>query len=139
MGPLKVKIADYLIICLLVLWGLAGFWFNWQEASAAERKYVSIYVQNRLAAELSLIPGEHFTYTLQFGENNQYTAQIEIEDGRVRMLPLDEELCPRAVCSHTGWIEYTYESIVCLPNQIVVVFSDLPGRPDEEGIDSVTY
>ena len=139
MGSLRIKVADYLVIVVLVLWGVTGFWLNWQEASAAGPKYARVFLQNRQVEELSLTPGDKFDYTLFFGENNQYTATIEIDDGRIRMLPLAEDLCPRAVCSHTGWIEYSYESVVCLPNQIVIVFSD-SSRPGEvEGIDSVTY
>jgi hypothetical protein len=139
MGSMRIKVLDYLVVVSILLWGVAGFWFNWQEAGATGPKYARIFVQNRQVAELSLLPGERFDYDLSFGENNQYSATIEIDDGKIRMVPLSEELCPRAVCSHTGWIEYSYESIVCLPNQIVVVFSDssLPG--EVEGIDSVTY
>jgi len=136
---LRIKVADYLVIVFLLLWGVAGFWFNWQEASAAGPKYARVFVQNRPVAELSLTPGDQFDYALSFGENNEYSAIIEIDDGRIRMLPLSEDLCPRAVCSHTGWIEYSYESIVCLPNQIVVVYSDSSRPGGTEGIDSVTY
>lgn len=139
MGSIRIKTLDYLVVVGLLLWGVAGFWLNWQEAGATGPKYARVFVQNRQVAELSLLPGESFDYDLSFGENNQHSATIEINDGKIRMLPLSEDLCPRAVCSHTGWIEYSYESIVCLPNQIVVVFSDssLPG--EVEGIDSVTY
>lgn len=139
MGSIKIKILDYLVIIALLLWGAVGFWFNWQEASAAGSKYARIFVQNRQVAELSLATGDKFDYTLSFGENNQHRATIEIDDGKIRMLPLSEDLCPRSVCSHTGWIEYTYESIVCLPNQIVIVFSDSSRPGEAEGIDSVTY
>lgn len=139
MGSIRIKVADYLVIIVFLLWGVAGFWFNWQGASAAGSKYARIFVQNRQVVELSLPPGDEFDYILSFGESNQHTATIEIDDGRIRMLPLAESLCPRAVCSHTGWIEHSYESIVCLPNQIVIVFS-ISSRPGEvEGIDSVTY
>ncbi len=139
MGSIRIKVLDYLVIFVLLLWGVAGFWLNWQEASAAGPKYARVIVQNRQVAELSLTPGDKFDYAIFFGEYNQHSATIEIDDGKIRMLPLSEDLCPRAVCSHTGWIEYSYESIVCLPNQIVIVFSDSSRPGDVEGIDSVTY
>lgn len=139
MKKLKFKIADYLVIGIILITGLAGFWFNIQEAGAAGRKYALIYVQNEQVAELSLTPGDSFNYELNFGDRNQHTAVIEIEDGRIRMLPMDEELCPRSICSHTGWISYSYESIVCLPNQIMVAFSETPISEAENGIDGVTY
>jgi hypothetical protein len=138
MNKLKIKITDYLIIAVILAWGVVGFWYNLQQVSAAERKYATIYHENRQVAELSLAPGESYSYSFQFGDNEAYTAYVEIEDGRVRMLPLGEDICPNAICSHTGWIEYNYESIVCLPNRIMIVFSDLPGS-DNEGIDGITF
>lgn len=138
MNKLKIKITDYMVIIAILVWGAAGFWFNLQDVSAAERKYATIYHENRQVAELSLAPGETYSYSFQFGDDEAYTAHVEIEDGRVRMIPLGEDICPNAICSHTGWIEYNYESIVCLPNRIMVVFSDLPGN-DSEGIDGITF
>jgi len=138
MEKLKFKIADFIIIALIFVWGISGFWFNIQKADAAERKYATIYVENKQVAEISLAPGESYDYTFQFGNNNQHTARLEIEDGKIRMLPLGEELCPNAICSHTGWINYDYESIVCLPNRIMIVFTEVSGVEDE-GIDGVTF
>lgn len=139
MKQYKIMKADYAIIGLIIVIGLAGFLFNWQGATAAERKYATIYVDNKAVTELSLAPGEKFTYTLYFGDHHQHEAFIEVDDGRIRMLPIDEDLCPRAVCSHTGWIEHSYESIVCLPNQIMIVFSNSVGSENKDGIDSITY
>jgi len=139
MIKMKIKIADYFIVGVILITGLAGFWFNLQNVSAAERKYAAIYVENNKVAELSLAPGDSFTYTLNFGENNQNVGLIEIEDGRVRMLPMDKDICPKGICSHTGWIEHSYESIVCLPNQIMIIFSETTGPNEHEDVDSVTF
>lgn len=138
MDKLKIKFTDYIVITVILIWGAAGFWFNLQQVSAAERKYATIYVENSQVAELSLAPGETYSYSFPFGNESEHTAYIEIEDSKVRMLPMGEELCPNAICSHTGWIEYEYESIVCLPNRIIIVFSDIPGGTDD-GIDGVTF
>jgi len=138
MPKLRLKIADYLIVGSILAWGIAGFWFNVQGVDAAEQKYATIYVENKKVAEISLAPGDRFTHTFQFGDNGEHSAVIEIENGRIRMVPLDEGLCPKAICSHTGWIEYSYESIVCLPNQIMIVFNE-PSAGEDEGIDGVTF
>ncbi len=139
MGGLKIKVADVIIIGIVILAGLAGFRFNLQDALAAERKYVLITVENNVVTELSLAPGERFEYTFPFGDAGRHSARVEIEDGRVRMLPLEEGLCPRAICSHTGWIEHSYESIVCLPNRIMIVFHSTPGESGDDDIDGITY
>jgi hypothetical protein len=138
MPKLRLKIADYLIVGSILAWGIAGFWFNVQGVDAAEQKYATIYVENKKVAEISLAPGDRFTHTFQFGENGESSAVLEIESGRIRMMPLDEGLCPKAICSHTGWIAYSYESIVCLPNQIMIVFNE-PSAGEDEGIDGVTF
>lgn len=139
MPKLKIKFADYIIAGTLLVWGLVGFWFNLQEVSAVEHKYAVIYVQNRQVVELSLISDDHFSYSFQFGDENEHTAVVEIQEGRIRMLPLDEELCPQGICAHTGWIVYSYESIVCLPNQIMVVFTENTTDGNKEDIDGITY
>lgn len=139
MIKLKIKIADYIIVGAILLWGLAGFWFNLQEASAAEQKYAVIYVQNQRVAELSLSVGDQYNHNIQFGKNNEHTAVIEVNNGQIRMLPMDEALCPRAICSHTGWITYSYESIVCLPNQIMIVFTERTSGSSAGDIDGITY
>ena len=138
MEKLKFKIIDFVIIALLLIWGLGGFWFNIRQVSAAERKYAAVFVDNQKIAELSLAPAEAYTYTFSFGEQNEHRASLEIDGGRIRMLPLEESLCPNAVCSHTGWISHDYESIVCLPNRIMVVFIETP-KAEDEGIDGVTF
>lgn len=126
-----------MVIGLIILIGLVGFRFNLQQVNAAGRKYVLIYVQNEPVTELSLALDDQYAYTLRFGEQNQHSAEVEVENGRVRMLPMEEELCPRAICSHTGWISQAHESIVCLPNRIMIFFSDTPDHSDD--IDGITY
>ena len=138
MKKIRIKIADYFIIGSIIITGLVGLWFNLQEVSAAEQKYATVHLKNEQVAELSLSPGESYEYELSFGEDNQHTAKIEVADGRVRMLPMGEDLCPQAICSHTGWIEHSYESIVCLPNQIMINLKNIsPAETDD--VDGVTY
>ena len=138
MRKLQLKLLDYLIFGALLLAGLAGLWGNLRAESAGRQQYVLVYVENRLVAELSLSANDCFTYEIPFGEGGRHRAVLEVEGGRVRMLPLNESLCPRGICAHTGWISRPYESIVCLPNRIMVVFS--PAATDRDGgIDGMTF
>ncbi|MFO7951874.1 MAG: NusG domain II-containing protein [Bacillota bacterium] len=139
MKSLKVKTADYFIIGFIVLTGLSVMWFNLQVVSAAGQKYATVHLKNEQVVELSLSEGETYDYEITFGKDNQHAAEVEVKNGRVRMLPISEELCPKAICSHTGWIEHSYESIVCLPNKIMIDIQTFsPGESDND-IDGVTY
>ena len=72
--------------------------------------YVVVMVQNEEIARFSLdVDG---TYDINGGTNT-----IEIKDGRVRML---EASCPNHLCIHQGWIRLEGQSIVCLPNKVIV-------------------
>ncbi len=139
MKKIKIKILDYFIVGFILTLGLTGLWFNVQSAGASGQKYAVIYLENEQITELSLSPGESFEYTFSFGEEEEHTAKVEIDDRKIRMLPMGEELCPRGICSHTGWIEHSYEHIVCLPNQIKVSFVEGTADTDERDLDGVTY
>lgn len=138
MTIIKVKKIDYIVVLAILAWGFAGFWFNIQQVGASGQKYATIHVQREQVAELSLSSDDQYSYSFDFGEHDQYTAHLEVEKGRIRMLPLGDDLCPRHICSHTGWIEHSYEKIVCLPNQIIITFNETSRGGDEE-IDGVTY
>lgn len=45
---------------------------------------------------------------------------IVVNDGKIKV---DEENSPLHLCSRQGYISDTYESIVCLPNKIVINIS----------------
>ena len=53
-------------------------------------------------------------------EVNGGSNTIEIQSGRVRMLDAD---CPNGECVHQGWISGSNQSIVCLPNRVVITVS----------------
>ena len=137
MNSLRLKLLDLSVITVALLLGGAGFWYNLSQGSASEQKYAAVFLDNRLVAELSLSESDSFTYSFPFGSERQYTAYLEVDSGRIRMLPMSGELCPRGICSHTGWIAYSYESIVCLPNRIMVVFTSSPR--DGQELDGVTF
>ena len=47
-------------------------------------------------------------------------AEIEIRNGRVRLLPIPKKLCPKGICSAMGWVKRPGASIICLPNRLIV-------------------
>lgn len=52
---------------------------------------------------------------------------VQIENGRIRMLAAD---CPDHTCVHMGWLESGALPIVCLPNRLVIEFTDADSSLD---------
>ena len=133
---LKLTFYDKFFIVLILLCSLAGFVLNFTLEAAGEQKYITVYVDNEFVMEISFNEVTEEKISFPFGENNEHVAVLEIKQGRVRLLPIeDRSLCPRGICAHTGWISRSYESIVCVPNRIIISFRDK--KPD--GVDGVTY
>ncbi|MBC7248501.1 MAG: NusG domain II-containing protein [Actinobacteria bacterium] len=60
-------------------------------------------------------------------EGFQGRSTLEVRGGRVRMV---DSACPDKLCVHTGWISRPGESIVCLPNRVVIEIEGGEGEPD---------
>lgn len=56
----------------------------------------------------------------QFTVKGSCTAVIQMENDRVRV---KSSTCASQDCVHTGWISKAGQSIVCLPNRLVVTLS----------------
>jgi len=70
--------------------------------------------------------------TIDLNQDGLYPVQgnpgagiLEVKSGKIRMQTMPKEICPQGICCRlTGWIEKSNQSIVCLPNRIVVTLSD---------------
>jgi hypothetical protein len=58
---------------------------------------------------------------------------VEVKDGRLRVKESD---CPRRICLHTGWIQHPGETIVCVPNKMVIEVDTSGSSPR---VDAVVY
>jgi len=133
---MKARLTSYdkFFIAFVLAVSLVVFLLNLRLDAAKEQKYLTVHVNNELVMELSFNDETEQVVRFPFGENKEHIAVLEISGGRVRMLPISRDLCPQGICSHTGWISRNYQSIVCVPNRIIVSFSG--GKPD--GVDGVT-
>ncbi|MEW6621953.1 MAG: NusG domain II-containing protein [Bacillota bacterium] len=87
-------------------------------ATAPEKKVLKVTINKEIVLERQITSTENTNVDLFLPSG--HTATLVINDGRVRILTLPEEICPRGICSHTGWIKSPGEIIVCLPNRIVI-------------------
>jgi hypothetical protein len=126
------KKGDLLVVSVVLLFALALLVVRALPAAAGDKV---LYIE-RNGEIIEKIPlsdslSERITIDISGGE-----ANIEIEDGRVRMLPLSKKLCPQGICSHVGWVERPGEAIVCLPNRLVLTIA---GGEQEEILDGVAH
>jgi len=111
-----MKRGDFFIIFLVIF--IAGGYLLWpknmEAASAA-----TVSVNGKVVATINL--AEDGLYPIQ-GQPGAGT--LEVRDGQIRMQPMEREICPAGICCRiTGWIKSASQTIICLPNRIVVNLS----------------
>ena len=74
--------------------------------------------------------------------SEDYEERIELPDGSYNVLTIkdgfaqiSEASCPDQICVHHNRIKYSEETIVCLPNKLVVTVQG----GEDNGIDGSTY
>ncbi len=94
--------------------------------------HASVEIENQHALDVSLLEGapQYVRVAVPRGE-----AVLEVEDGKIRVLPMPRETCPLQICSSVGWIERPGQAIVCLPNRMIITISGESEDPlDLDGI-----
>jgi hypothetical protein len=79
--------------------------------------HASVEIENQHALDVSLLEGapQFVPVALPRGE-----AVLEVQDGKIRVLPMPRETCPLQICSSVGWIDKPGQAIVCLPNRMII-------------------
>lgn len=80
-----------------------------------DKKTAHVYYDNELvlSIDLSVAPTQKYVVDGYNGD-----VIIEVDKGRIRVA---EETSPLHLCSKMGWIKESFESIVCLPNKVVII------------------
>lgn len=118
MKILQLKILDKAVIVVLLLASILPAGIVMLGNKSKPNDTIVIKVDNKIVKTVPLInSGGSKTYDFNFNNNVGY---IEVNNGKVRMLKMDKKICPNAICSDTGWISKPYQTIVCLPNHIVL-------------------
>lgn len=108
----RIAKADFLLLFVLLLLGIAGVFT------------VRIMTQKSGASVRVLVHGEIYgTYgieqeqSIKIRQNGSVTNVLQISEGKAKMVQAD---CPDKLCVHQNAIAKQGETIVCLPNQVVV-------------------
>ena len=111
MESFKLRKADLLLLAAALVFGavLAAVLLLLRSPGGT----VQVRVAGAVTAGYPLDVDASYTITGANGGTNL----LVIEDGAAR---IEEASCPDGVCVHTGRIRRNGQSIVCLPNQVVV-------------------
>lgn len=122
-----MKKFEKILVAIILLLSAIAMVVMMISKSDDQNKNIIITVDNKVIEKISLNNlNESSLYDFNF---DNYIGSIETRNGRVRMLEMSKEICPKSICSETGWIDNSYKSIVCLPNKIVVTIeSDSQGN-----------
>lgn len=104
----------WLMVALLILGLTLMGWRVWGDSSRSAQVVVTVNGETILNLELSPNQSGRYLIPLERGQ-----AVLEVDDGAVRLQDM-EGLCPRQICSHTGWIRKQGESILCVPNKLLI-------------------
>lgn len=121
-----IKKNDMFLILILLL--TAGSWwgYTWWSAQNAGASEVQIWQDKALVGTYPLDASQPVTLPLDstYGHN-----VLVIENGAVRMTKSD---CPDQVCVRTGAIDKPGQTIVCLPNRVVIEISGSKESPIDD-------
>jgi hypothetical protein len=83
-----------------------------------KKNTVNIKRDGEILYSFDLSSAKDKTFKIPYGNSSN---TIEIKDGRIRVHSAE---CPDKTCVNTGWLSSASMPIVCLPNHLVIEFSD---------------
>jgi hypothetical protein len=126
-----MKKADVIIIVTLLVIAIGGLGVSKVLSNHKyANKYVEISIEGKLYQKV-LIKDNSFKKTIKI-KTALGTNVVEIENGGARMLDAD---CRDKICIKEGFKDKNGETIVCLPNKLVV---EIKGE-DKAETDEVSY
>lgn len=114
------------ILLILILLSVAGALSLFLFLTRKTGGYVTVSTGGQTVMELPL----NKNTVVEIGEGF-HTNTLTIWDGAAR---ITQASCPDRLCIHQGVIQYAGQSIVCLPNQVVITVR----RGSDGGFDAVT-
>jgi len=108
----KTSVWDLLLIGSIIVFSVISILgvMRHRNQQPGGQRAVLIYQNQRLIEEVSLEKDK----AIFLKEGNM---QIEIKAQRVRVAGSD---CPQHVCMNMGWIKYSGQTIVCVPNKVLI-------------------
>ena len=122
-----IKKADIVLFILILIFGLAVSWWSLTTNISGDKAIVT--VDGDLYGTYSLLEDQ----TIEVLQADGHTNYITIKDGTVSMA---YSTCKNQVCVNAGAISETKDSIVCLPNKVMIEIQG--SKPEGGGADVIT-
>lgn len=118
-----MKKQDGILIFVLLIMA-AVFFFGYRLWNRESPEEVVVYVGEQEYARFSIREEEEFLIETEKGIN-----QLIIRDGKA---DVTEASCPDKICVHQSPISQTGETIVCMPNRVIVTIE----QASQKGIEN---
>lgn len=113
-----MKKNDWILMSIVVLIGLLSFGIvKWIQQESTKEPMAQITVNGKIVGTYPLSENQ----IIDIPSKGKWTNRFKIEDGAIYML---EANCPDKICVHHKPISQNGETIVCLPNKVVVVIKN---------------
>lgn len=122
---------DKILIVFVLILALGSMGYIRKQGLSNKDKYVSIQVNGKEIKKIifdNAIVGNTIPIESEYGYN-----LIEIGDNEIRVIEAD---CPDKIDVKQGYISRIGETIVCLPNKMVI---EIKGVDSVDGIDMMNY
>jgi hypothetical protein len=107
---LSLRPADFFFVIILIAISIGGFIHK--SDATQEGKIYTIEVNRKTIHKRSLL-----TDTIIRVQGKTGDILVRTKNG---MICISESSCPHKICVKTGWIKKPGESIICVPNRLVV-------------------
>lgn len=107
----KIRIWEILIICIIVI--LSVFLFLLFKIFSRDGKIAVITIDSEVIRTINLQTQANTVFVPDKLEN----VIIEVDGGKIRVLSSD---CTDKICMHNGFISKVGESIICMPNKLII-------------------
>ncbi len=124
----EIRKADIILFTLLIICAVGLFIYN--IANQHEGGQVIVTVDGKYYSSYSLEQNQE----IEIASGNNINV-IVIENGFVHM---ESSTCHNQVCVNDGKIHTTGQSIICLPNKVVITIEGAAGSEEAEEIDAIS-
>ena len=125
-----IKKADIVLFILILAAGLSVSWWSLTTNTGGDKAIVT--VDGQLYGTYSLSEDQ----TIEVVQKNGHSNYITIKDGTVSMA---YSTCKNQVSVNTGAVSETKDSIVCLPNKVMIeIQSSGSAHGEGGGVDVIT-